>query len=509
MAVVGVLVAVLAVFSVSLHAIFARALWRQFDGQLASDAAAIAGMVEEDELAPWQFEYGSLPEFERPARPAYFQVWLSDGTVLARSPSLGTRDLSAPPHGGSAPSLTDVALPDGRPGRSIVVGLPARSEHPADVASSGQAPARHLVTVAVARGTEDVRRTLASTRAWLLALAVLVLIGASAAGLLAVSLGLRPARALADEIARLDVGRLGAPLAIAGLPLEIEPVAAKLNDVLARLAASFARERSFTADVSHELRTPLAALRTMLEVARSRPRPAQAYERTLDEAYLVVRQMHRLVEDLLMLARLDARLVDVRNEEVPLRELVSDGWQTVQEIADRRRVQFSNEIPPGSVVSSDHGKLRMIITNLLANAAEYTAPGGTIVVRAGDAATLVEVWDSGPPIPEDLLPRVFDRFSRADPARSSTLHCGIGLALVRGLSEPLGLATSAHNNADGSVAFRVATSSPSDPAQSSLGDRPRQAHEDRAPDHSDNKECGRCKEEPVDGKASGLRTEQV
>src|SRR5581483_11874113 len=124
-----------------------------------------------------------------------------------------------------------------------------------------------VVTVAVARGTEDVADTLATTRGWLYALTLLVIACASGATLAAVSRSLRPARALANEIADLDESRLDRTVAIGGLPRELEPVVRKLNDLLARLAGSFARERAFTADVSHELRTPLAALRTTLEIA--------------------------------------------------------------------------------------------------------------------------------------------------------------------------------------------------------------------------------------------------
>ena len=102
----------------------------------------------------------------------------------------------------------------------------------------------------------------------------------------------------------------------------------------------------------------------------------------------------------------------------------------------------------------------MIVGNLLANAATYTGVGGTVEVRAGTPAapdTWLEVHDSGPPIPPEALPHVFERFFRGDSIRSDGLHCGIGLALVRGLSEALGLTVTARNTLDGGVSFAVST----------------------------------------------------
>ena len=129
----------------------------------------------------------------------------------------------------------------------------------------------------VSEGTEEVRDTLAGLSRWLWLLAALGLVAGSGAALVIVSRALAPTRALAAAIGRLDEGELGNPLPTAKLPAEIAPVVRKLNELLARLAASFARERRFTADVSHELRTPLAALRTTLEVAAAKERDAPAY----------------------------------------------------------------------------------------------------------------------------------------------------------------------------------------------------------------------------------------
>jgi len=238
------------------------------------------------------------------------------------------------------------------------------------------------------------------------------------------------------------------------LPRELEPAVAKLNELLARLDDSFARERRFTADVSHELRTPLAGLRSLLEVAASRERTAPEYRAVIGEAMDIVRQMHVLAEDLLMLARLDARQVEVVNEPIALRAFVEDTWRPLAARALERRLVFENAVSPEATLVSDRDKLRLVLRNLLSNATAYTEPGGRIEVRSAEDCVF-EVWDSGPVIPSEVLPRLFERFFRADGARSGGSHSGIGLALVQAVCAPLRMAVTAGNAQAGGVHFRV------------------------------------------------------
>ena len=456
-AIVGVLTVLFVCLSLVLHAVFARALYQQLDGRLLGDAAAIAGMAE-DESPEVEFESESLPDFDGGRRPSYFEAWLDDGRVLARSPALGGRDLARPGRPG-APVFTDLALPDGRAGRGVALRQPLRIEAPPPAEGSPARVSPRFVTVVVARGTEELVETLARVRGWLFGATLLSLLAASGVALLVVSQGLRSTRALAAKISDLDASRLDSVLPAEGLPDEIAPVVAKINELLVRLRESFLREKRFTADVSHELRTPLAGLRTTLEVAASRERTAPEYRAAIEQAGAVVLEMQALCENLLALARLDARLVPIRPQEVPLRALVQACWRPFQLPAHHKNLTFENEIDADSVVEIDPDQLRIIVSNLLSNAATYTAPGGTIRVRGGQVNAqpelLLAVLDSGPPIPDDLLPLMFNRFVRGDSTRSAGVHCGIGLALVRGVSDALGLDVVAQNTTDGGVSFVV------------------------------------------------------
>ena len=205
------------------------------------------------------------------------------------------------------------------------------------------------------------------------------------------SAGLRSTRALAAKISDLDASRLDSVLPSEGVPEEIAPVVAKINELLARLRDSFARERQFTADVSHELRTPLAGLRTTLEVAASRDRQAPEYRAAIEQAGAVVLEMQALCENLLALARLDARLIPVRPQEVGLSTLVQSCWRPFEASARQRRLVFKNEVDVESRVVVDPDQLRLIVSNLLSNAATYTAAG-----RDHPGASKPGGWPVGP-----------------------------------------------------------------------------------------------------------------
>ena len=446
----AVLILALGTLSIVVDQVVWHALVRQLDAQLADDASAVAGMAE-DEGATVEFEYESLPDFERAQRPAYFQAWLDDGQVLARSPSLQGRDLPRPAPRGAAPAFSTLTLPDGRPGRAAGLRQPLRIEEdgPGTARPSGR-----YVTVAVAQGTENVRASLGAVRRWLALWVGITLVAAALAVVVSVSRGLRAARDVAARVGEIDAARPRPFLPAGRLPDELAPLVDKVNELLARIEESFARERRFTADVSHELRTPLAALRAMIEVALRRTRQPDEYATAIGEMGDVVGQMQTLCENLLALARLDAGAVPVRPEPVALRLLVDDCWRSFQGLADERGLRFANQLDPGDTVTTDRDHLRIIVSNLLSNAASYTAGGGWIVVRSG-ATSLLQVDDSGPGIPAEILPHVFDRFVRGDGARSAGVHCGIGLALVRALGESLRLAVSAENTREGGVSFQV------------------------------------------------------
>jgi signal transduction histidine kinase len=435
-ALIAVVGCVLAALAIALYVAERDAAWQQHDAGLIERATALAAIGEREDDRPDAGGY----ELELPAMPgAFAQAWRPDGHVLARSPGL-TGDLPA------RTGAFDLRLPDGRPGRAFGLRFAPRDEL--------HRPPTEL-TLVLADGIESVEAAgrVVRTRFLVLGLVALAVVGALTAWTLAREL--RPLRTLAAALARIDDRHLAIRLPVDGQPSELAAPVRTLNDLLERLAASFAREREFTANVSHELRTPLAGLRTLLEVSARAPRPDDTAA-----ALAIVVQLCQLVENLLMLARVDAGQLAIVRGRVAVRALVEDCWRPHAAAAAERGLALRNLVPDDAAAITDRDKLRLVISNLLSNAVEYTAAGGWIELSAGDGAVL-DVIDSGPPIPADQLDRIFDRMWRGDTARSAAgVHCGIGLSLARSLAGCLGLSLTADTRGDGTVRFRLAHAPP-------------------------------------------------
>jgi two-component system OmpR family sensor kinase len=233
-----------------------------------------------------------------------------------------------------------------------------------------------------------------------------------------------------------------------------------LNGMLARLDSAMEAQRRFTADASHELRSPLTALRGELEVARRKERSREEYERVLDSSLDEVERLSRIAEDLLTLTRSEAGVVVPQEEVVDLGTRVGD---TITRLARKAaakevRVHLVNEGPVTTRVDPD--LLDRVSWNLLDNAIKFTPAGGEVTVtEAGEDRTAVlSVADTGPGIPEDRIPQVFERFFRLDESRTPGEReggTGLGLAIVRALSELSGGRVEAANGKEGGAVFRV------------------------------------------------------
>jgi signal transduction histidine kinase len=290
------------------------------------------------------------------------------------------------------------------------------------------------LTIVLARDCSALLAQLSSLR-WLLVgsgagtLAAGVLIS-----ILVLGRGLSPLRRLGSEIAAFQENDLTARFSAGAMPSEIAPVVERLNDLLGRLAAAFQRERAFAADVAHELRTPVAGLRTTIEVALASEGSIAEYREALCDALEITLQMQSLVQNLLMLARIEAGHVQVHPEPVPLAALVDECWRPHRGTAFDRKLRFENRLPAELTCRSDRNLLGIVFANLLQNAAKYANDGGQVWIegRWHKGRVAVSVCNSGCGLKKDQLPQVFERFWRGDANRRETgLHAGLGLALVR------------------------------------------------------------------------------
>src|SRR5438132_1679284 len=225
---------------------------------------------------------------------------------------------------------------------------------------------------------------------------------------------------------------------------ELGRLAETLNQMMTRLERSFAALRRFTADASHELKTPLTVLRAGVERAITTPNLPQETLATLEETLQEIKRMTELVDALLTLARADEGIAPLHREPVDLRGIVEEVRETGELLAEESGVRVEVTTPPEPiVVAVDATRIRQLILNLLTNAVKYTPSGGTVRMQLGSAngRVTLSVADTGIGIARGDLPHIFDRFWRADSARTRTGErpgAGLGLAISKWIAEAHG-----------------------------------------------------------------------
>ena len=308
---------------------------------------------------------------------------------------------------------------------------------------------------------------------WTLAAVVpLALILAASGGYLLARRALRPVDRMTTAARRIEAEHLTERLAGADADDELGRLARTLNEMLARLEAAFAEVRRFSADASHELRTPLTVLRGEIEVALRHSRSSEEYRQLLERLLESVESMARMVDDLLLLSRADAGALRLAREPVELDRLVEEAAKEGEVLARPRQVRVRIQALEPLVLTGDGPRLTQLLRNLVDNAVKYTPAGGevSLALRAGPGAgdrgsgkseepqappgalsladprpptpgpyAEIAVRDTGIGIPAEALPHIFDRFYRADPARSrDSGGAGLGLCIAKTIAEAHG-----------------------------------------------------------------------
>jgi two-component system, OmpR family, sensor kinase len=349
---------------------------------------------------------------------------------------------------GSGPTLAQLFGPSGKPlnsqprqlaplvGRRVVAEalagrrvwldetVPQRREHWRVLALA--VPGKNRVEV-LARSLEPRDESLDHLRHELLIFLPLALLAASLGGYALTARALGPVELLRR---RAEAVHAGEPSRLPVPPAgdEISRLAQTLNEMLARLQAAVEHERRFVADASHELRTPLALLRTELDLALRRPRSREELESALRSAADETQRLSRLADDLLLIARADQGPLPIQREVVAAEDLLSDAATRFASRADSlgREIRV---VDTQLHVDADPLRVGQALVNLVDNALAHGE--GTVELRAEARGAFVElhVSDVGPGFPPEFRNRAFDRFSRADEARSGG-GSGLGLSIV-------------------------------------------------------------------------------
>ncbi len=403
--------------------------------------------------------------------PRYYQIWTRHGQPLLVAGALHGHQLrfdAHPSHGGS---FLHVKFFKHRAAREYIFQI---ARKPDDDDQHGQhqhgrqdpGPSHHL---APARPTSDhrdvephhpdrdklrhyiiaVAKSTGELDAALDSLGWSLIIACSAATLLSAAVmwhllerGFRSVDKVADAITRVGTKDLSDRVAIADAPEELRPIIDRLNQLLQRVEDTVNREKALTADIAHELRTPLAGMRAATELAVSRPREAEEYRRIFRDVLASEMQMQQLVENLLVLARLEAH----EARTYPLDEC--DCTAMIQCLLDERSAEIHQrhittqiKLTNPAVIRAPKELLRIVLRNVIDNAVAYVNDGGTISISShfNSQAFVLEIGNTGSKIPTRDANMVFERFWRGDHARTgSHRHSGLGLSIVRQAVENIG-----------------------------------------------------------------------
>jgi two-component system heavy metal sensor histidine kinase CusS len=249
--------------------------------------------------------------------------------------------------------------------------------------------------------------------------------------------GLRPLREVATTVRGVAPGHLGNRIPVAALPAELWVVADAFNEVMDRLQDAFARLDQFAADVAHELRTPVHNLRGGIEVALGQDRTPDDYRRALGAALNEADRIGRLVDRLLFLAQAEDPRREVRREATDVAMELNDVREFFAPVAAEAGVTVcvvAAVLPPFPL---DRALFQRAVSNLVSNGLAHTPTGGSVklIAEADQTGLCVAVADTGTGIPPEDIPQLFDRFFRSRAARASGRGVGLGLAIVRRVTE--------------------------------------------------------------------------
>ena len=421
----GILTAMLALLGATSVMMLDHGLRNNLDDSLRSVARAIAESVR---------------------RPPFFPPGIEDTLESMLGPQLAERffqlldrygqpDPRLVPRASSKLPLSAEALRNAERGQATLetVGLRPKSEKSFRLLTWPVVRNNATVNIVqVAMSLENVEATRSRFILILLILAPVALAGSALGGWFLARRALRPVDAMVEAARRIEAEDLTKRIPDLSSDDELGRLAAVLNDMLARLERSFGAVRQFSGDAAHELRTPLTILKGEIEVALNSSDAPDEIRQALASCLEEVERLNSVVEDLLLMARMEGNALSARPTRVNLAEVLEDVAPALSELATRAGNSCTVSPAPPLWIEGYDSLIFRLVFNLAENAIKYTPAGGKIeiMLQQQNSSAVLEVKDDGPGIAPDAQEHVFDRFYRGDPAREGS-GTGLGLALVR------------------------------------------------------------------------------
>ena len=320
------------------------------------------------------------------------------------------------------------------------------------------APNGSVIFVETGTTTEPIRHVLRSLLLILLLATPLILISAAIGGYFLMSRPLRPVVVLTEQAERVGRKELGERLPVIPTGDELERLSLALNRMIERLEAALDHNHRFSADASHELRTPLTIIRGELESLIEMPSLPLPVIEGIGSALEESSRMAKIVSSLMAISRLDCGGEQIELVPVDLVEIVRVTLEQMGLLAEEKHISLRFEPGEATYVAGDPMRLKQIVVNLVDNAIKYTPVGGdvSVSVTTENMKAVLQVSDTGIGIPPAALPRVFDRFYRADGARSrESGGTGLGLSIVKAICSAHGGVASVESIEGKGTIFRV------------------------------------------------------
>jgi signal transduction histidine kinase len=349
---------------------------------------------------------------------------LHDGREIYRS-----NNLHNPPI-----QISDIPLPDDNV--QGVVHLPDIASGMIEVVDRYTSPDGLHFTVITGASEVAAHRVLRSIALILCAVCPIVLVLAAIACFILMARPLHPVLVLTQQAEHIGRDHLGERLHVPATGDELQRLAVALNRMIERLEAALAHNHRFSADASHELRTPLTILRGELEQAIQEPGLSDTATDSIGSALEEIERMSQIVQSLMATAYLDSGGEKIEREPTALGRLVGSTIEQMQLLAEERQITLETDRLAPDLVSVNPTRIKQVVVNLLDNAMKYNRAGGTVTasVFPQNDSMILRVADNGLGIPPASLPFIFDRFYRADKARSrATGGIGIGLSIVKAI----------------------------------------------------------------------------
>jgi heavy metal sensor kinase len=445
----GATILVLAVYAASVFAFVGYSASKALDDRLRGDLRWAAEMVDQKPDGSFAWFDGDVGEGESP----WLQVWTRGGDQLYRSalaerlPLPGSLRMASQ----HVTGFMSMRTPAGAGFRML---------------SAESSIGGTQVTIQVARPDAPMRREMQQAGLILLLGLPLGVAGAALGGYSLARRALAPVDRMADRAHSITAARLSDRLPVHNPDDELGRLASVFNEMLGRLELSFEQMRRFIADVSHELRTPLMAIRSVGDVGLREGRDASSYRRVIESMLEEVERLSTVVDRLLALSRAGSGTAVLAAEPIDIRQLADDVVGLLGVVAEEKGQSLVVEGQPVPRVRGDRVMLRQALVNIVDNAIKFTPRGGTIRVRVahGPAGPTLEVSDTGPGIPAEFQPRMFERFQTGAIQPGERCGTGLGLSIAKWAVEANGAKLTFETEKGAGSTFRITLPAATAPA---------------------------------------------